>query len=81
MYLYSRPHLQAIESDGKKLAVALTGAGLFSLGSVLLWAILRNSVPREQTLVPTVVGVGAGALIVKLATDYFNYLDSTVAKK
>lgn len=81
MYLYSRPHLQALEGDGKKLAVALTGSGLFSLGSVLMWAILRNTVPREHALLPTLLGIGSGCLVVKLATDYFKYLDSTVAKK
>lgn len=80
LYLYSRPHLQALPEQ-KRLALGLTGSALFSLGSVLLWAILRNSLPKDQSLIVNVLGLAGGAAFVKLTTEYFDYLDSTIAKK
>jgi len=80
LYLYSRPHLQALPTN-QRIGVSLVGSTLFSFGSVLVWAVIRSSLPRDQSLLTTVLGVASGAAIVKLATDYFRYVDSTVAKK
>lgn len=60
---------------------SLTGGALFSFGSVLIWAVLKSTLPKDQGLVATVAGLASGFAIVKLTTDYFAHVDGTVAKK
>lgn len=51
------------------------GAVTFSLGSVLIWAIIRNIVPQNVALC-TVCGVGSGLALMKVASNYINHVDS-----
>lgn len=60
---------------------SLTGGALFSFGSVLIWAVLKSTLPKDQGLVATVAGLASGFAIVKLTTDYFAHVDGIVAKK
>lgn len=51
------------------------GSALFSLGSVLVWAIVRSSIPRNAALATT-VGLASGYAIARLSYDYLNHVDS-----
>lgn len=59
----------------------MIGSVLFSLGSVLSWAVIKSVLPKDSSALYTVVGLGTGVLIVRTATDYFDTIDSAVAKK
>lgn len=56
------------------------GATTFSLGSVLIWAIVRSLVPENVALC-TVCGLGSGAALLKIARNYMRHVDSLVVKK
>lgn len=60
---------------------SLTGSALFSFGSVLLWAVLRSALPRDQSALTTILGLASGFAIVKITTDYLSHNDETVSKK
>lgn len=53
------------------------GAVVFSLGSVLIWAILRSVVPQNVGLC-TVCGIGSGFALIKIGRNYTDHLDSLV---
>lgn len=54
---------------------SLLGSGLFGLGSVLLWAILRSTVPRNNAAA-TVIGIASSYAIARLSYEYLNHVDS-----
>ena len=60
---------------------SITGSALFTFGSVLIWAVIRSSVPKDQAGISTLLGLASGFAIVRLTTDYFAHVDGTVAKK
>lgn len=60
-----------------KIYFSVTGGILFSFGSVLMWAFLRNLLPKNNG-VATFVGIVTGYGIVKLSTDYLSEVDSQV---
>lgn len=55
------------------------GAVTFSLGSVLIWAILRSVVPQNVALC-TACGIGSGVALIKIGRDYVEHADSLVKK-
>ncbi|XP_052860528.1 uncharacterized protein LOC128267679 [Anopheles cruzii] len=79
LYFYSRPHLKGV-STNKRIAFSLCGSVLFSFGSVLVWAVLRSTVPRNQG-VATALGLSSGVLMAKLAYDYLKTNDSQAVVK
>ncbi|KAL1517622.1 hypothetical protein ABEB36_001361 [Hypothenemus hampei] len=79
LYLYNRPHL-AILPPKEKLVYSAFGAVTFSLGSVLIWAIIRSVVPQNVCLC-TVCGIGSGLALIKIGKSYSNTVDSSVEKK
>lgn len=56
------------------------GAVTFSLGSVLIWAIMRSLVPQNVVLC-SVCGIGSGLAMIKIARSYADHADSLVPKK
>uniref|UniRef100_A0AAG5DI90 Uncharacterized protein n=1 Tax=Anopheles atroparvus TaxID=41427 RepID=A0AAG5DI90_ANOAO len=79
LYMYGRPHLKALPSN-KRVAYSICGSVLFSLGSVLAWAVLRSAIPRNQGL-STALGLSSGLLIAKLSYDYLEHNDSQALVK
>ncbi|XP_055919782.1 uncharacterized protein LOC129951576 [Eupeodes corollae] len=79
-FLYGRPHLRTIP-NGKRGLYSMLGGSLFSMGSLLMWAVLRRTVPNNNAALATVLGLASGAVIVKLSTDYFDECDKLVAGK
>ncbi|EDW02334.1 uncharacterized protein LOC6559737 [Drosophila grimshawi] len=73
-YIYGRPHLKDIKNE-KRVGYALLGATLFSMGSVLAWALIKSALPKENSVLATLAGLGTGAVIVKIGTDYIHDLD------
>ncbi|ENN70944.1 uncharacterized protein LOC109544841 [Dendroctonus ponderosae] len=78
LYLYNRPHL-AVLPPKEKLLYSAFGAVTFSLGSVLIWAIIRSVVPQNVALC-TACGIGSGLALIKIGTSYANSVDSLVPK-
>ena len=76
LYLYNRPHLQSLSKQKRALYCAF-GAVSFSLGSVLIWAILRSLIPQNVALC-TVAGLGSGLALMKIGRDYTEHIDSLV---
>ncbi|EDW36311.1 GL17724 [Drosophila persimilis] len=74
-YIYGRPHLKDVKSN-KRLAYAALGGVLFSMGSVLAWALLKSSLAENNALLATLVGLGTGAVIVKVGTEYIKDIDN-----
>ncbi|XP_067632154.1 uncharacterized protein [Eurosta solidaginis] len=78
-YIYGRPHLHNI-ARSKRGVYAVLGGSLFSMGSVLAWALMRSLLPGDNAAVATLAGLASGAALVKLSTDYFTDCDKLVAK-
>lgn len=79
LYLWSRPHLQDVEPK-RRAAFAILGSGLFSLGSVLMWAILRSALPRGQDAAATLLALGSGYGVARLGYEYVQHLDRKAIK-
>lgn len=56
------------------------GAATFSLGSVLVWAIIRSVIPQNVVLCTT-IGIGSGLALLKIASNYVDHIDSLTEKK
>ncbi|KAF5295875.1 hypothetical protein FQR65_LT10362 [Abscondita terminalis] len=74
LYLYNRPHLENV-SKQQRIVYSVFGAVSFSLGSVLIWAILRSMVPQNVALC-TIAGLGSGFALMKIACSYTDHVDS-----
>ncbi|KAJ8949983.1 hypothetical protein NQ318_002392 [Aromia moschata] len=68
LYLYNRPHLSLL-ANKDRLLYSSFGAVTFSLGSVLIWAIIRSLVPQNVALC-SVCGIGSGLAMIKIARSY-----------
>ncbi|XP_018567610.1 uncharacterized protein LOC108908161 [Anoplophora glabripennis] len=79
LYLYNRPHLSLLPAK-ERLLYSSFGAVTFSLGSVLIWAIVRSLVPQNVALC-SVCGIGSGLAMLKIASSYTEHVDSLIAKK
>lgn len=53
----------------------MIGSALFSLGSVLVWAIIRSSIPHNAAL-GTAVGLASGYGIARLSYEYLKHVDA-----
>lgn len=70
--------LRVVSSNFKPVCFfSAFGAVSFSLGSVLVWAILRSIVPQNVALC-TLCGIGTGAAFLKLGKNYLEHVDSLV---
>uniref|UniRef100_D3TPX5 Hypothetical conserved protein n=1 Tax=Glossina morsitans morsitans TaxID=37546 RepID=D3TPX5_GLOMM len=78
-YVYGRPHLRHVPAFQRGL-YAIMAAGLWGMGSVLGWAVLKSLIPKDNGLA-TMAGLVAGVGIVKVTLDYFNETDKLVAAK
>lgn len=78
LYLWSRPHLQDVEPK-RRAAFSLLGSGLFGLGSVLLWAIIRSAIPRNNAAA-TVIALGSGYAVARLGYEYVQHVDAKAIK-
>ncbi|XP_050081014.1 uncharacterized protein LOC126568560 [Anopheles maculipalpis] len=79
LFMYSRPHLKAVPTN-KRVAFSVCTSVLFSFGSVLVWAVIRSAVPRNQGLA-TALGLSSGLLMAKLGYDYIENNDSLAVVK
>lgn len=57
---------------------SVIGSTLFCLGSVLVWAIIRSSIPNNAAL-GTAVGLASGYGIARLSYAYLKHVDSIAA--
>lgn len=80
VYMYGRPHLAKVPSR-RRILFATVGAGLWTMGSVLGWAVLKSLMSRCNNGAATIVGLASGAAFVKVTVDYFNEVDNGAAKK
>lgn len=62
------------------LSFSVTGAILLSLGSVLMWAVIRSVVPPSPTIC-TIAGIGTGVALLKIGSSYLEFVDKQIAKK
>ena len=62
------------------LLFSATGAVLLSLGSVLLWAVIRSIVPPSPVCC-TLAGIGTGVAFLKVGSSYLEFVDGQIAKK
>ncbi|XP_067008904.1 uncharacterized protein [Anabrus simplex] len=74
LYIYDRPHMRLAPSD-MRLGFSIYGAVMFSLGSVLLWAIIRSFVPKN-VFICSVIGVSSGVGLMNWGMSYLSYIDS-----
>lgn len=54
---------------------SVLGSTMFSLGSVLVWAIIRSSIPHNAAL-GTAVGLATGYGIARLSYEYLKQIDA-----
>jgi len=51
-----------------------------SLGSVLLWAVIRSIIPPNSVCC-TIAGIGTGVAFLKVGSNYLEFVDGQIAKK
>lgn len=73
-YVYGRPAL-AMVPNGKRGLYALLGGSLWAMGSVLMWAVSKSMLLKNNAAMATIAGLATGAAIVKVSTDYFADID------
>lgn len=56
------------------------GSTLFSFGSILVWAIIRSSIPHNA-LLGTAVGLASGYGIARMSYEYLKLVDSIADSK
>ncbi|XP_023014385.1 uncharacterized protein [Leptinotarsa decemlineata] len=78
LYLFNRPHLSSLATR-ERLIYSSFGAVSFSLGSVLIWAIIRSLVPQNVALC-SACGIGSGLAMIKIARCYVQHVDSLAPK-
>ncbi|XP_011629890.1 uncharacterized protein LOC105422279 [Pogonomyrmex barbatus] len=78
-YIYTREHMKTAPQS-VRILYSTTGAVLLSLGSVLLWAVLRSIVPPSPVCC-TIAGVGTGVAFLKVGSSYLEFVDGQIAKK
>ncbi|XP_029171529.1 uncharacterized protein LOC114940909 [Nylanderia fulva] len=78
-YIYTREHIKTAPQSVRVL-YSVTGAVLLSLGSVLLWAVIRSVVPPSPACC-TIAGIGTGVAFLKIGSSYLEFVDNQVAKK
>ncbi|XP_044764343.1 uncharacterized protein LOC123320915 [Coccinella septempunctata] len=76
LYLYDRSHLRTL-SQKERILYSAFGAVTFSLGSVLIWAILRSVIPKNIPLC-TICGLGTSLAMIKIGSGYAKHLDTLV---
>lgn len=54
------------------------GSTLFSMGSILLWAVVRSAAPKNNGLL-TALGCASGLVIARVSYDYLKHADSLVS--
>lgn len=59
---------------------SVLGSSLFCFGSVLVWAIVKSSIPNNVALATT-IGLGSGYAIARLSYDYLSHVDSLATGK
>lgn len=79
LYLFNRPHLKNAPMK-RRIAYSLVGGGLFSMGSVLVWAVLRSAIVKKEVL-QTVIGCTTAYAIARLSYDYIQHLDEQAPKQ
>lgn len=78
LYLYGRPHIKDLPQR-QRLIYSTFGSVTFSLGSVLIWAILRSLIPENIPLC-TLAAIGTSATLLKIGSSYSGYVDSLASK-
>lgn len=78
-YIYTREHVKSAPQS-VRILFSVTGALLLSLGSVLMWAVIRSIVPPSPACC-TIAGIGTGVTLLKIGSSYLEFVDNQVAKK
>ncbi|XP_055316838.1 uncharacterized protein LOC129576185 [Sitodiplosis mosellana] len=78
LYIYSRPHLKSLDVK-QKITYSVLGSTLFSLGSVLVWAIIRSSIPHNAVL-GTALGLASGYGLARVSYEYLKHVDAIAEK-
>jgi len=74
LYLSNTKLVKSAPSQ-KKIMYSACGSLLFTFGSVLLWAVLRNILPDNKLLAVT-AGVASGVTLTVVSKDYLEFIDS-----
>ncbi|XP_046634325.1 uncharacterized protein LOC124313439 [Daphnia pulicaria] len=75
LYLVSRPHLATIKDTKQKVVFSVFGSAMFTLGSLLLWAMTRVLVP-DNTTIRVVTAVGSSIVLLKTGVAYLDIIDA-----
>ncbi|XP_020288034.1 uncharacterized protein LOC109856787 [Pseudomyrmex gracilis] len=78
-YIYTREHVKKAPQN-QRILYSVTGAVLLSLGSVLLWAVVRSIIPPSPAIC-TVAGVSSGLALLKIGSNYLEFVDGQIVKK
>jgi len=79
LWLYSRPHMAALNHRDRGI-YCVYFAGMFNLGSMLLWALFRTVAPESPAL-RTIIGGASAVGMVHMGKKHLEYLDSQIKSK
>merc|ERR1712200_302654 len=78
-YLHTRKHMVQITDCKKNLLFCPYGSAMVTMGSVLLWAMLKAVMPENPAL-RTAVAVGSSVVLLKTGAAYIEAVDNLVEK-
>lgn len=74
LYIQSRKHLQGAPRQ-LQIMYSAYGSLLFSFGSVLIWAMMRNFLSHNKTL-SIIAGLSSSATFILVGKEYLDFIDA-----
>jgi len=79
LYLHTRKHMCEITDCKKNLLFCVYGSGMVTMGSVLLWAMMKMLLP-ENPVLRTAAAVGSSVVLLKTGVAYVDAIDKLIGK-
>ncbi|XP_021962146.1 uncharacterized protein LOC110857840 isoform X2 [Folsomia candida] len=76
LYIYDRKHLKSLGKQ--KVGFSVFAAGMFNLGSLLIWAMIRAATTNKDTTVQVArvgLALGSSILLAKTGISYLQAID------
>jgi len=79
LYLHTKKHICEMQDCKQGLFFCVYGSAMVTMGSVLMWAMLKTLLPESPAL-RTVAAVGSSVVLLKAGVAYVDAVDKLVAK-
>lgn len=78
-YIYTKNHIKQASAN-YRILYSVTGALLFSFGSVLIWSVLRSIIPVNSSLF-TFTGMSTSLAFINIGQQYLMHVEKLIKDK